>query len=157
MPGTSASQTIWFIASVLVAATVAGTLIGVVVIVTQGLNDRGNAVSGSLGTDVEIVNDPQMVPYNTTTDILTIYAKNIGKTTLNKDTNSILVLINGTYTIPATVTIIGGGEWTPGKVAIINVTVPDLLQNVDYRMEVFVSDIKTSATASDPLDFRIKI
>lgn len=156
MPGTSASQTIWFIASVLVAASIAGTLIGVVVIVSQGLNERGNAVSGSLGTDVELVNDPQMVPYNSTTDILTLYAKNTGSTTLDNRINSLLVLVNGTSFVPATVIVMGGGDWGPGKVAVINVTVPNLSQNIDYRMQVFVTEMKTSATASDALDFRIK-
>jgi archaellum component FlaG (FlaF/FlaG flagellin family) len=157
MPGTSAAHTVWFIAAVMVAAMLAGAVVGITFSISQGLSDKGTQLEGQLNTKIKIINDPKRVPYDVTNKTATFYVHNAGYSILNHNRSSILVLINGTTSGPPDeVSIYGGGtSWRSGEVAIINVTAPGLVTDVDYSVWITVSDTRTGATASDSMDFNI--
>ena len=157
MPGTSAAHTIWFIAAVIVAGTLAGAIVGITFSFSNGLNNKGNQIEGQLSTQIEIINDQKRVPYNDAGDIVTFYVKNTGTTVVNKNASMIFVLITGVASAPPTsVTIYGSSPtWKSGEVAIINVHAPFMTISRDYSVKITVSDDRSGASASDTMDFNI--
>jgi len=139
MASVSSSTLIIFIASILVAASVAGTMTNGVQRLSGALGDRSVDVSREIRTDVELINDPGTPSsiYNDSTDTITLLVKNTGSQTLGAQPNTFDVLLDGTYASPSEVTVIGGGSWTEGKVA--RVTVDRNLTAGDHRVVVTVN------------------
>jgi flagellar protein FlaG len=157
MPGTSASHTIWFIASLVVSASICAALIGVVHMISDGIEKKGEAIVGQLNSEIKIINDEYNVPYYKSTNILIIYVKNVGRSILNSNKSSILVLVNGSSYTPTQVTILTkSSSWNPGSVIQINVTVLYLQENMDYSIRVEVSDLKSSVSVHDTIVCRIR-
>jgi len=156
MPGTSAAHTIWFIAAVLVAAVLAGAVVGITFSISKGLENKGSQVEGALSTKIKIINDPKNVPFYQSTNTVTFYVENLGYSVLNKNPSSIVVLINGMVAQPSTVTLYSGAPtWKTSEVAIINATAPGLSQGQDYTLWISASDVKTGAAATDTMDFNV--
>ena len=180
MPGTSVSHTIWFIVSILVATSLSFTLWGMTSLYSSNLNQQGQDQAAQLLTDIEIVNDPEIVPFKDDggspgdpagdsdldpgDDELYIYVKNTGEAKLQTSTAYVFVFINGQAFTPTGVRSISGAaltSWTQGVTALIMVN-PTATYNEatleagDHKMSVVVTNADAaSAHAQDSIDFRV--
>jgi flagellar protein FlaG len=144
MASVSISHLILFIASMVVAASVAGVFTSTVDDLSSAIDDQGLSVSDNVRTDVEIISDngTGACVYNCDgAGNLTLLIKNIGTNRLPDDPDQVDVLVNGRYQPPEDVTlaVLGGAEtWGRNDVARVNVTEPDLPSG-DHRAKVIVN------------------
>jgi flagellar protein FlaG len=135
----SSSTLIIFIASILVAASVAGTMTSGVERLSGALGDRSADVSEEIRSDVEIISDagsPGSV-YNNSSDTLTLLVKNTGSQTLPADPGVVDVIVDGEYATTVTVEVVDGSDWTVGNVARVNATGVSLSDG-DHRAVVVI-------------------
>jgi flagellar protein FlaG len=129
MSGVSASHLVIFVASIVVAAGVAGTLVTQVDRVSQSITKQSEDVEERIDTDIQIISDTGSSSsiYDDGTENLTVYVKNTGDTDLSPRPDEISVLVEGRFKSPATVRRPNGGgtEWPPGSVLEI------IVENVD--------------------------
>lgn len=139
----SSETLILFIATVLVAGSVAGALTGGVNQLSSALSDRSVDVSDEIRTDIEIISDSSSDAIYDGTNV-TLLLKNTGSRTLSADPTSIDVIINGEYRTSKETTIIATDEWRSGDVVRMNVTAENIgtgdhrvVVNVDGNTETF--------------------
>ncbi len=123
---TAITHMVFFIASILVAASIAGVIIAVSNNMANDLVAKENGISDTMQTNIEIINDPRIVPYNDNN--LTIYIQNTGDITLNY--NDITILIDG-HIMDATISVITdnmtqgsanqNGNWAPSTIISVEV------------------------------------
>lgn len=143
MAGESASTLVIFIASILVAATVAGALVTGVDRISDSLADRSVATSEEVRTDVAIISDPGSdAMYNETNGngTITLLLKNTGSNNLQATADQIDVLVDGQF-VPredVNVTSLEGQEfeWLTGTV--VRVEIDRTLDSGDHRVQVTV-------------------
>jgi flagellar protein FlaG len=128
---------ILFIASIVVAAGVAGVLIDTVGGISSAVDNRGGDVSKSIETDVEIISDPEAGVYNATNDTVTLYVKNTGIRTLPSDASAVDLFIDGQYRTNTTMTVVDDAEWTPDAVVELTVSGVSLAAG-DHRVKLVV-------------------
>ncbi|WP_232688509.1 flagellar protein G [Halobacterium zhouii] len=140
MASVSSSTLIIFIASLLVAASVAGTMTSGVQRLSSALGDRSADVSQEIRTDVEIISDPgsPAAIYDETNSTLTLLVKNTGSQTLAPDPELISIIVDGRYATSKNVTVVSGDSWTVGNVARVNATGVDLSSG-DHRVVVIMN------------------
>ncbi|MCX9024926.1 MAG: flagellar protein G [Candidatus Methanoperedens sp.] len=120
--GTSATQMIFFITSVIIALGVVGALFLNVQSISSAATMGSKTFSGQLRTDITIINDPEEIPHADANNY-TFYVKNTGKEDLS--TRYITVLIDGSLVPDSNLnkTILNGDAmWIPGDVLEINAT-----------------------------------
>lgn len=134
---------ILFIASIVIAAGVAGVLIDTVSGISNAVDDRGGDVSKSIKTDAEIISDPEAGVYNESENTLTLYVKNTGVRTLSTGNSTIDLFLDGRYQTAVTLSVVSGSEWTPN--AVVELTVSGVsLSPGDHRVKLIVdSDEET--------------
>ncbi|MFB6073221.1 MAG: CARDB domain-containing protein [Halobacterium sp.] len=140
MASVSSSTLIIFIASILVAASVAGTMTNGVQRLSDALGDRSIDVANEIQTDVEIISDPAMASsiYNNSTNTLTVLVKNTGSETLAASANSVDVIVDGQFQTNVSVSVVNGPDWGPGNVARVEVSNVDLGTG-DHRVLIVVN------------------
>ncbi|MCD6145651.1 MAG: hypothetical protein J7J03_04545 [Methanosarcinales archaeon] len=117
MAGTSASQAIFFIASVIIASVVVAALYGTTGSLSGALVVRNSHLADQMRSDITIINDPGASSQPG------IYVLNTGKTTLDNSSDSIALLVNGVYQTVLTSDIEnddGDLQWEPSEV--VNLT-----------------------------------
>lgn len=127
MSGVSASHLVIFIASVVVAAGVAGTLVTQVDRVSQSITEQSDGIEEQIDTDIQIVSDTGSSGSIYDGTNLTLYVKNTGDSDLEPDRDEIDVLVEGRFKSPENITRVNGGDetvWPPGTV--VEVTVGDV-------------------------------
>src|SRR6056297_495379 len=114
MASVSASHLILFIASMMIAASVAGVFTNSIGQLSGALSEQGLDVSSDVRTDVEIISDSGSdAIYDGGT--ITLYVKNTGTERLAADQGEMDILVNGQFVTNYTVTRAdGSGAWTPG-------------------------------------------
>ena len=134
---------ILFIASIVIAAGVAGVLIDTVSGISRSVDDRGGDVSLSIQTDTEIISDPEAGVYDSANDTVTLYVKNTGVRTLPTDGSSVDPFVDGVYRTNTNITVVDGDEWTPD--AVVELTINGVsLSPGDHRVKLVVdSDEET--------------
>ncbi|MEF8786248.1 MAG: flagellar protein G [Haloarculaceae archaeon] len=144
MASVSISHMILFIASMLIAASVAGVFTTSVDRLSGAIDDQGLQVSDDVRTDVEVISDngTGACVYNCDGNgNLTLLVKNTGSRQLSAQPDQVDVLIDGQFT-PAsdkTVTVLGESDtWDRGVVVRINVSAPELSSG-DHRAKVIVN------------------
>lgn len=143
MSSVSASHLVLFIASIVVAAGVAGTLVTEVDRVSTSITDQSEGVEDRIDTDIEVISDtgsPGSI-YDGDANELTLYVKNTGKTELVPDANAVDVLIEGSFTTPESVERVDDpsiDRWSPGSV--VEVTVASVDISGETRVTVAVRD-----------------
>ncbi len=139
MASVSSSTLIIFIASILVAASVAGTMTNGVQRLSGALGDRSVDVSEEIRTDVELINDPGTPSsiYDSDNETITLLVKNTGSQTLAAQPGTFDVLVDGQYATPSDVSVIGAESWQTGDVA--EVTIARNLTAGDHRVVVIVN------------------
>jgi flagellar protein FlaG len=122
MSGVSVSHLVIFIASIVVAAGVAGTLVTQVDRVSTSITDQNEELEDQIDSDIEIISDtgsPGSI-YDDTDGELTLYVKNTGDTELSADADAVDVLIEGSFNTPENVTLVDGAQrWSGGAVVEI--------------------------------------
>jgi flagellar protein FlaG len=122
--GTSATHIIFFIVSVVISLGVAGALFMNVQSISNAAVAGSKTLSEQLKTDITVINDPDTIPYDSSSRIYTFYVKNTGQADLSA--THITVLIDGTFVPSGTLnkTIIEEDTmWQQGDVLKINATV----------------------------------
>jgi flagellar protein FlaG len=104
-------------------------------------------LSEQMRTDITIVNDPELIPYNNVSTKYTFYVKNTGKTELVPE--YVTVLVDGILIRPTDVDIDlvdGDVVWRPGDILTLNVTaIPSPLDSGDHRILVAAENGKSGA------------
>ena len=138
MASVSITHLILFIASLLVAASVAGVLTDEVGRLSEAINDQGLDASESVRTDVEIISDSGAANvYDTGTGNVTLYVKNTGSRRLDAASDGLDVLVDGRYQVDVNVTVVDAETWGPNDVARVRIHYPDLPSG-DHRVKVIV-------------------
>lgn len=142
MASVSASHLILFIASVLVAASVAGTITGTVGRLSDGVSDQGDALSQDVRTDIEIISDSGAQIYNRSgNQNVTLLVKNTGSRALPANGDQLAVLLDGVLQSEFDVAVLDGenpDSWRPGDVVRVEVNTPDLDPG-DHRVKVTIN------------------
>lgn len=139
MASVSTSHLILFIASMVVAASVAGTFTTEIQRLSGALGERGLDVSHQIRTDVEVISDAEAGNvYNATNEQTTVLVKNTGSQNLDGDPNNIDVILDGKYQTNVTTSVIGGGAWDVGEV--LRVVVNGTVASGDHRLKLIVNE-----------------
>ena len=140
MAGVSASHLILFIASMLIAASVAGVFTDTVGRLSQAISEQGLDVSQDVRTDVEVISDSgSSAVYNSSgNDNLTLHVKNTGSQPLPPEPDTIDVFVDGQYEVDVTLTLLSGNtQWVPGDV--VKLEIHQTLSAGDHRVKVIVN------------------
>lgn len=101
MGGVSVSHLVLFIASLVVAAGVAGTLVTEVDRVTQSVSERSDGVSETIQTDLVMISDPGSDAIHNESagenGTLTVLVKNTGSVDHVVDADKVDVLVDGRF------------------------------------------------------------
>jgi flagellar protein FlaG len=144
MASVSIDTLILFIASMVVAASVAGVLTSAVGDLSNAIEEQGLDVSEQVRTDIEIISDngTGACVYNCAgAGNLTLLVKNVGSNRLPADPDQVNVLVDARYQPPEDVhlEVLGNAEtWGSSDVARLNVTEPGLSSG-DYRATVIAN------------------
>jgi len=140
MAGGSAAELILFIAAIVIAASVAGTLTSEVDRVSDAISAKSLDVAGEIRADAEIVSDAGAQVYNRSGDEnVTIHVRNTGASDLPAEPGTVDVLLDGEYQTGVNVSVVGGGDtWHRGDVVRLEFSVPDLPAG-DHRLKLVVS------------------
>jgi flagellar protein FlaG len=128
-----------FIASIVVAAGVAGVFTDSVGELSEAIGEQGVDVSSDVRTDVEIISDSgSAAVYNASQNRIRIHVKNTGSQRLPPEANQFDVFVNGRYEVDVTSTLIAGGDqWGPGDVVRLDIT--QSLDPGDHRVKLIVN------------------
>ena len=141
----SITQMIFFIASIIVAVTIAGTIIGITGLMADEMRVKSDNAVSVMGSSITIVNDPRHVPYENGT--ITIYIKNTGE--LPQSYRDLIIFIDGQYIeFEADLVGPGGNTWVTGRVIEISATL--VLGAGDHTAKAILGN-----GVSDTLDFRL--
>ncbi|QCS41364.1 flagellar protein G [Natrinema versiforme] len=143
MAGDSVSTLILFIAAMLVAAGVAGTLVTNVNELSNSVDTQSADVTDKIDTDIEIISDPGSdAVYNSDgAENVTLLVKNTGQKTLADDGTGLDVLVNGSYISDEAMTVTvqdDGGPWRRGTVAELEID-QSLATGAEHRVQVTVN------------------
>jgi flagellar protein FlaG len=95
MSSTGISELIFFIATLIVTASVVGALAYQTTDLTTGMKNSSSQVSSMMDDNFKIINDPSQIPFKASTGY-TFYIKNIGTQAFYFTNNTVTVMINGT-------------------------------------------------------------
>jgi flagellar protein FlaG len=131
---------ILFIASMLIAASVAGVFTETVGQVSSAIDDQGLQVSEEVRTDVEIISDSSVDAYNGSH--IRLHVKNTGSESLAPVTGEVNAFVDGGF-VPAddvTVTLLAEGDrWRPGDVARVDLHNETFSPSGDVRVKLVVN------------------
>ncbi|MFC7203971.1 flagellar protein G [Haloferax namakaokahaiae] len=136
MADVSVPSLILFIASIVVAAGVAGVLIDTVAGISNSLDDQGGDVSAQIKTDIEVISDPETGVYDGS-DTVTVYVKNTGLRTLPATGDSFDVIVNASYQSDVNASVVDGDDWRPSNVIELTISNISLPQG-DHRLKLIV-------------------
>ncbi|EMA20188.1 CARDB domain-containing protein [Haloarcula argentinensis] len=140
MASVSVSHLILFIASMAIAASVAGVFTSSIGELSNAVSEQGLDVSSDVRTDVEIISDSgSNTIYDGDANTITIHVKNTGSETLAPVPGQVDVFVDGTFASDYTVTLEpdGGNSWRPGEVVRIDIS--DNLSGGDHRLKLIVN------------------
>ncbi len=132
---------ILFIAAMLVAASVAGTLVTSVGDVSGSIDARSADAAETIDTEVDVISDPGSdAVYDESSTTVTLLVKNTGNGRLPTDAAKPDVLVDGQYVGASdrTLTVLGGGsEWLSGDVVRLELNVD--LDPGEHRIVVIIN------------------
>jgi archaellum component FlaG (FlaF/FlaG flagellin family) len=145
MSDAGTTQTIFFVAAIVVAASLSGVFIGLSSNMATAIEKRATNFSDKLDTSIKVINDPAFMPYNDSN--LTLYIKNTGSIILLP--TDMIVMIDGLLQNDSSWAIMGGAtQWVPGIVLEVHLNI--ILANGDHTAKVVISN-----GISDSMGFRI--
>ena len=141
----SFTQTIFFIASIVIAVSIAGTMIAVTGMMADEVRTKAGAAASEMGSSIVIINDPRQVPYDEGQII--IYIKNVGSTAPSY--RNMLIFLDGEF-IEYDARLLDGTNETWSIGSVVEATITADVQEGDHTVKVVLSN-----GISDTLDFRI--
>ena len=141
MASVSVSSLILFIAAMVLAAGVAGTMVDSVTDVSDALGTKSVDVARNIETEVNVISDPGSgAIYDDGNASLTVLVKNTGSRALPASAEELDLLVDGQYVSPPDVgvTVVDGEAWRPGEV--VRVTIDRSLAAGEHRVVVIVGD-----------------
>lgn len=141
----SFSETILFIASIVVAVSVAGTIMGVTGMMADEVRVKMDASVDEMGSSIVIINDPRHMPY--ADGQLTLYIKNVGITA--PQYKGIIILLDGEY-VEQEAGLIGGSGSTWPRGGVLEVKIRADIMPGDHSIKAMLPN-----GASDTFDFRL--
>lgn len=144
MASTSVSSLILFIAAIILAASVAGTMVTTVDDISNSIADNSEEAAQSIDTDVTIISDPDSgAIYNDSNDTVTVLVKNTGSRTLDASADELDVLLDGQYLAPEnqSTTVVTAADWRVGNV--LRLTFDASLDQGEHRVVVRVDGDET--------------
>ncbi|UGV40285.1 flagellin [Methanococcoides orientis] len=148
---TAITHMIFFIAAIIIAMTVIAVMSANVQSLTGATASSSKVLSEQIKTDITIISDPKIIPYDSTSKEYTFYAKNTGRTDL--DTEYLDVFIDGLHVDPENIEMEFFDQdvlWRPGDTLVVNMKVTDEMTTGDHRILIATENGK-----SDSMDFRI--
>ncbi len=149
MASVPVSHLILFIASLVIAASVVGTITTGVDRVSAAVDDAGLDATEQLRTDVTVVSDPDAGVYNATDDSVTLLIKNTGTYRLAPDGSGLDVVLDGQYVRPEAtagelVSADGANAWGRGDVLRLTIDATEVggssgLDGGDHRVFITVN------------------
>lgn len=139
MASVSTSHLILFIASMVIAGSVAGVFVNEVHRMSGALTDQSMDVSSDIRTDVQIISDPQAGNVYNGSEI-SLLVKNIGTQRLDSSRHQVDILVNGEYVSKQNISVqvvAGGPSW--GVSDVVEITVTFDLAAGDHRVLVIVN------------------
>ncbi|WP_297464258.1 flagellar protein G [Thermococcus sp.] len=121
MASSVVSELVLFIVSLLVAGMVAGGLYVATQSISDGLTVKGREVAASLRTDFEIINDPESIPYDPSSDSYVFYVRNTGREAFSFDPRSVVVMVDGNIVPSSNLTFVPSGLLAPYEVGRVYV------------------------------------
>jgi len=144
---TAVTHMIFFITALLLAISVVVLISGNVQSMISSSGASSKLVSEQMRTDITIVNDPEIIPFDNDTGKYTFYAKNTGKTELAPE--YVTILVDGILIEPADADVglvDSDVVWRPGDILTLNVTTkPSPLETGDHRVLVAADNGKSGA------------
>ena len=140
MASVSASHLILFIASMMIAASVAGVFTDSIGQLSGAVSEQGFDVSSDVRTDIEIISDSGSdAIYDDANEEITLYIKNTGTERLAAEPGALDILVNGQFVTDYSVTRADGdGAWRPGTVVRVDIQQPSLGSG-DHRVQITVN------------------
>jgi flagellar protein FlaG len=139
MASVSASHLILFIASMMIAASVAGVFTNSIGQLSGAISEQGVDVSSDVRTDIEIISDSGSDAIYDGSNI-TLYIKNTGSEDLAVDPGVMDILVDGRFATAYEVTRVeGSGSWRPGDVVRVEISPPQGSLSGDVRVQVTVN------------------
>lgn len=143
MASVSVSHLILFIASMVVAASVAGVFTTSVDDLAGALDDQGLQISDTVRTSVEVISDSGSDNvYDDDAGEVTLYVKNVGTRNLNAESAQLDVLLNGEFVVGddlAVEHVEDPDAATWGTSEVVEVTIDRNLEPGDHRVKVIAS------------------
>jgi flagellar protein FlaG len=154
MASVSASHLVIFIASLVVAAGVAGTLVTEVDRVSQSITDQSDEMAETIGTDIQIISDTGEPGSIYDGANVTLLVKNVGSTDLQPRSDRIDLLVEGRFITPEYVTVelveADITTWEPGTVVRIDADVGSAGVDIDGATRASVA----AGDSEDTIRFR---
>jgi len=141
---TSTTHMIFFVAAVLISASMVGIFVKSISSVSDSIDSRSDRIYNEFRTEILIINDPNNIPNNP----LKIYVKNIGESTL--DQNLLTVLVDGEPKSNLTFNMTNDEEFMETNSVLEIIVNGTNLTTGDHSLKVI-----TDNGASDRLDFRL--
>ena len=144
MAGVSASHLIIFIASLVIAAGVVGTLTTGVERVNSAIDDRSLDVTQQVRMDMAFVSDPGSDIYSSGDTSVSVYVRNTGSQGIPTEASAVDVVFNGQFITNEHITVedandVDSSVWRPNDV--VNVTVTNVtVQDGDNRLVLLVNE-----------------
>lgn len=144
---TAVTHMIFFIAAIILAISVVALISADVQTMISSSGASSKLLSEQMRTDITVVNDPEIVPFDSDTSKYTFYAKNTGKSELAPD--YVTVIVDGILIEPDNIDISlmdGDVVWRPGDILTLNVTtIPSPLESGDHRILVAAENGKSGS------------
>lgn len=139
MVSVPSTHLVLFIASIAVAAGVAGAVTAESSRLSASFEDVGLDVSDEVHTDIEIISDAGDPVYDSDTGEIRLAVHNLGETTLPNATDQVDVFLDGEYQASAdlSTTVRGVSSWAPDEVIELTISSPNLAWG-DHRVKVVV-------------------
>ena len=144
MASVSSSTLILFIASILVAASVAGTMTNGVSRLSDALGDRSIDVSNEIRTDIDVISDPGSdAVYSDAETNVTLLLKNTGSQTLSTDPDTLDIIIDGQYATDVSTRVVGSDtDWEKGRLKVEEGEVALAIATGQF-LEIDIDDVGT--------------
>lgn len=140
MATSSVSSLILFIAAMVIAASVAGTMVTNVSQVSNAIDQRSVDAEKRIDTEIEIISDPgSSAVYNNSSDTISILVKNTGENTLPAEPGKLDVLVDGEYVSASSQTfyVLDETDWRTNTV--VRLEIDKSLDSGEHRVVIVVN------------------
>ncbi|UWG52251.1 Archaellum protein G, flagellin of FlaG/FlaF family [Halalkaliarchaeum sp. AArc-CO] len=144
MASVSISHMVIFIASLVIAAGVVGTMVTGVDRVNTALEDNSLDASEQLRTDITVISDSGSEVYDPNDETLTLLVKNTGTQPLPSDGTNLDVLVNGQYVLPDDLEteVVNGPNDAWSRSEVLRLDIQTGLEEGDHRVHLTINGEK---------------